>query len=517
MPERGLEGHLPAKMGAQMVYLPKPVTTKLGEDGGDLLSDGLHYGVSGMQGWRRNMEDAHLAVEKLDDKISLFGVFDGHGGRGVSRFAAKRLPELLQEEEAYKQGDYARALEMAFLRVDEKLREAAGRQEVEDLDRPDEGAPSQPMAVPRRVLRRFLGADTPAEAKVGNGTAATSARSATNGAAEEAEPPAEEPPTEEATEEAAAEGEGTEEGGPELDGEGEDDFMVQLADEGDEDGEELEVLLEQDQDLSGEDMALVDPSRLTRDPTPEAQGCTAVVVLVVRREGGDGPRLICANAGDSRAVMSRMGQVVALSEDHKPENPGETARITKAGGFVQQMPGGARVQGDLNLSRAMGDLRYKKPDCLPPEEQILTAFPEVRTFSLKEEDEFMVIGCDGIWERIGNQEIVDFVRARLGTKDENDKAVALSQICGEICDQGLCPSMDTSENEGFDGTGCDNMTVVIVQLKKDIGGDSLKRPAKDHDGVQCNGVEGSKRLKVTDVAEEEEGATEQVPGESLPV
>jgi len=220
-----------------------------------------------------------------------------------------------------------------------------------------------------------------------------------------------------------------------------------------------------DEELEEEDMALVDPARLTRDPTPEAQGCTAVAVLLLRNEAGGGPRIFCANAGDSRAVLSRAGRAVELSEDHKPENPEETARIVKAGGYVQQMPGGARIQGDLNLSRSLGDLRYKKPEDAPPEEQILTAFPEVRTFNLKSEDEFLVIGCDGIWERIGNQEIVDLVRSRLANADGNQ---ALSKICGEICDRGLCPSMDAGSNANFDGTGCDNMTLMVVQLRRTL-------------------------------------------------
>merc|ERR1711957_747150 len=133
---------------------------------------------------------------------------------------------------------------------------------------------------------------------------------------------------------------------------------------------------------------------------------------------------------------------VALSEDHKPENPGETSRIKNAGGYVQHMPGGARVQGDLNLSRAMGDLRYKKPAEKPPAEQILTVFPEVRTFELTDDDEFMVLGCDGIWERNGNQDMIDFVRPKIGAKDDDGKACLHSTICGEICDRGLCPSMD---------------------------------------------------------------------------
>jgi serine/threonine protein phosphatase PrpC len=75
-------------------------------------------------------------------------------------------------------------------------------------------------------------------------------------------------------------------------------------------------------------------------------GCTANVVLIT-------PEFIyCANAGDSRAVAQIDGKVVELSKDHKPEDPIELDRITKAGGNVTY----GRVNGGLNLSRALGDL-----------------------------------------------------------------------------------------------------------------------------------------------------------------
>jgi len=439
-----------------MVYLNEPITVKEVDDGGDLDVKGLRYGVSAMQGWRRNMEDAHMAVTELDSGVSLFGVFDGHGGRGVARFSAGRLPQLLRETEEYQNGDHARALEKAFLRVDERLREASGRKAIEDLDKPDPGAPTQPVVVPRRVLARFLGISAPRREE----PETTPAVSSSNGRKEaEDTAAAEEPETEDEPPQLLQPQEREQEADASAAG---DTSSEGPADEAEGDEANAPGDFGDDEELEEEDMALVDPARLTRDPTPEAQGCTAVAVLLVRSEASGGPRILCANAGDSRAVLSRAGRAVGLSEDHKPENPEETARIVKAGGYVQQMPGGARIQGDLNLSRSLGDLRYKKPADAPPEEQILTAFPEVRTFDLTSEDEFLVIGCDGIWERIGNQEIVDLVRSRLANADSNQ---ALSKICGEICDRGLCPSMDAGSNANFDGTGCDNMTLMVVQLR----------------------------------------------------
>ena len=81
-------------------------------------------------------------------------------------------------------------------------------------------------------------------------------------------------------------------------------------------------------------------------------GCTATVVLVTKTD------YYCANAGDSRSVLARSGQgnlMLALSEDHKPDNAEEKARIMAAGGFVEEN----RVNGSLNLSRSIGDFEYK--------------------------------------------------------------------------------------------------------------------------------------------------------------
>ena len=78
------------------------------------------------------------------------------------------------------------------------------------------------------------------------------------------------------------------------------------------------------------------------------------MILVTRTE------VICANAGDSRTVLARAGRAKDMSEDHKPENPGELSRIQRAGGFVED----GRVNGMLALSRALGDFEYKGNDKL---------------------------------------------------------------------------------------------------------------------------------------------------------
>jgi protein phosphatase 2C family protein 2/3 len=69
----------------------------------------------------------------------------------------------------------------------------------------------------------------------------------------------------------------------------------------------------------------------------------------------------------------------------------ETQRITAAGGFVEF----GRVNGNLALSRAFGDFDFKKSEDLPPENQIVTANPEILERQLVDGDEFIVVACDG--------------------------------------------------------------------------------------------------------------------------
>ena len=117
---------------------------------------------------------------------------------------------------------------------------------------------------------------------------------------------------------------------------------------------------------------------------------------------------IQGNAGDSRSVLGVKGRAKPLSYDHKPQNEGERllhclsrllltvesgekARICAAGGFVDF----GRVNGNLALSRAIGDFEFKKSAELSPEQQIVTAFPDVISHTITDDDEFLVIACDG--------------------------------------------------------------------------------------------------------------------------
>ena len=58
------------------------------------------------------------------------------------------------------------------------------------------------------------------------------------------------------------------------------------------------------------------------------------------------------------------------------------------------------MNGNLALSRAIGDFEFKKSAELPPESQIVTAFPDVSIHDVSDDDEFLVIACDGACLRV---------------------------------------------------------------------------------------------------------------------
>jgi len=173
-------------------------------------------------------------------------------------------------------------------------------------------------------------------------------------------------------------------------------------------------------------------------------GCTSVVAVVVGRT------LVVANAGDSRAVICRAGGLTEpLSFDHKPLQNREMNRITNAGGFVNQF---GRVNGNLNLSRSIGDLKYKQVPGIHPAEQMITAEPDILSTTLRAGDEFIILGCDGIWDCLTNEECVKYVYDRIDSKTPQE-------IGAEMLDDIV--SADPRASQGIGG---DNMTIMIVDL-----------------------------------------------------
>ena len=178
-------------------------------------------------------------------------------------------------------------------------------------------------------------------------------------------------------------------------------------------------------------------------------GCTACVLSVDKKS----KKLYFANAGDSRVVLCKKGVAYPQSQDHKPELETEKTRIYKADGWISD----GRVKGNLNLTRGFGDLEYKQNKNLKPEEQMITANPDIKIVDFDKDFDFVIIGCDGIWDCLSNQEACDFVTKRLREKPN----LKISSIVEEMLDSIIAKDL---YNES--GVGCDNMTCIIIVFKK---------------------------------------------------
>lgn len=369
--------------------MPKPVTDKDSESGGN---EAVQWSATAMQGWRMDMEDAHIAVADLEEEfagVGLYCVFDGHGGKAVSSFCKARFAEELRQitQEVGKS---------KFGKNKAKKRHCGAKLEAADFE---------------GILRRaFHGMDDmlrdPANAK----QLARLVGKVPGGAI--------------------------------------DDLKKQLqqaqarAQRGELSAQEQEEMKEKFTRLQKFEQA-----EKGEDFVADNVGCTAICALVREND------IVAANAGDSRAVLCRGGQAVELSFDHKPASEVEKSRIEAAGGYLEDTPGGARVNGNLNLSRAIGDLEYKKRSDLQPEQQIICSTPDVLIKERSPEDEFVILACDGVWDVMTNQAACDFVRERLLKKMD------VTQVGIELLD--ACITPDPQQTQGL---GTDNMTAVIVKF-----------------------------------------------------
>jgi serine/threonine protein phosphatase PrpC len=150
------------------------------------------------------------------------------------------------------------------------------------------------------------------------------------------------------------------------------------------------------------------------------------------------------NVGDSRSILIKDKKLHFSSEDHKPMNDGEKRRIEEAGGRVMIQ----RINGSLAVSRALGDFEYKQRTDRGDLEQLVSPDPEVTCIERDEQDNYMMVACDGIYDVMSNEEIVEFINDRF-TREENE-----GNICNNLLD--LCL---------YKGSR-DNMSSIIISFDK---------------------------------------------------
>lgn len=174
------------------------------------------------------------------------------------------------------------------------------------------------------------------------------------------------------------------------------------------------------------DLALADECSIS-----STCGTTALTALLLGRN------LLVANAGDCRAVLCRKGVAVDMSQDHRPSYLPERRRIEELGGYIDD----GYLNGYLSVTRALGDWDMKLPlGSASP----LIADPDVRQVVLTEDDEFLIIGCDGIWDVMSSQYAVSLVRR--GLRRHNDPQQCARELVMEAS------RLDSS----------DNLTVIVI-------------------------------------------------------
>uniref|UniRef100_A0A0D9YCL7 protein-serine/threonine phosphatase n=1 Tax=Oryza glumipatula TaxID=40148 RepID=A0A0D9YCL7_9ORYZ len=179
------------------------------------------------------------------------------------------------------------------------------------------------------------------------------------------------------------------------------------------------------------------------DTGEQTVGSTAVVAVVGPR------RIVVANCGDSRAVLSRGGVAVPLSSDHKPDRPDEMERVEAAGGRVINW-NGYRILGVLATSRSIGDY-YLKP--------YVIAEPEVTVMDRTDKDEFLILASDGLWDVVSNDVACKIARNCLSGRAASKYPESVS---GSTAADAAALLVELAISRGSK----DNISVVVVELRR---------------------------------------------------
>ncbi|XP_071733976.1 probable protein phosphatase 2C 27 [Rutidosis leptorrhynchoides] len=167
-----------------------------------------------------------------------------------------------------------------------------------------------------------------------------------------------------------------------------------------------------------------------------SSGTTALTALIFGR------MMVVANAGDCRAVLGKRGRAIEVSKDHKPNCPSERLRIEQLGGAIYD----GYLNGQLSVARALGDWHMKGPK---GSTSPLSAEPELQQIILAEDDEFLIIGCDGLWDVMSSQCAVTITRKELMVHNDPER-----------CSRELV-------REALKRNTCDNLTVIVVCFSAD--------------------------------------------------
>jgi len=201
-------------------------------------------------------------------------------------------------------------------------------------------------------------------------------------------------------------------------------------------------------------------TKVLLDDDLKDQGSTAVCCILHEDVETGKKTLLSANVGDSRAVLSRNQEAIDLTEDHKPGNRKEYARIKELGGereIEYDYAGGFYRVGNLSVSRAIGD-RFARP--------LVSGQVDIRQLDVQEdEDEFIVLASDGLYDVMSSQGVVNFVHEKLRAPLPDGFPIENEEMLHALMEQRRRKVSKFLAKEAVRRGSMDNICVVIVWLK----------------------------------------------------
>lgn len=420
--------------------LTTPVTDKSSSEGEGL---GLRFGLSSMQGWRAEMEDAHdvrIGLRYGLDDWSSFAVFDGHAGKRAAAFAASNLIDFILRDSQFE-------LETG---------DSSDHMYIEpDIEKPNdalrvENSSNRPSVSSNGDEKNILEKSNQ-DTKSDDSNPTTNSGSKTK--SENVEPTSTKKPDSQSNIQKI--------------GNSDDDEGVSKTDpqQGSQDTPvpkskplSLPIIKEPDMVINAIKSGFLRIDQSMRASSQDMSGCTAICALI------SPTHLFIANCGDSRAVLydGNVHWPRFVTEDHKPSLPAERRRIIDAGGCATQ-----RINGTLAVSRALGDFDFKKDELRGPCEQLVSPEPEVTVFERSPQDQFLILACDGIWDVIDNKSLCEFVEYKLKVEP------SLEKVCSSVLD--LCLRKHSR----------DNMSIIIVVFENGprFSEEELKRDRENDEAL----------------------------------
>jgi len=199
----------------------------------------------------------------------------------------------------------------------------------------------------------------------------------------------------------------------------------------------------------------------------DSSGSCGIIAMI------KGKKCIIANVGDSRLVIFKNGKISFTTEDHKPDSEKEKKRIEAAGGKIYQTPSffplyqnGKQIEipwrvlpGRLSVSRTFGDIEAKE-EKFGGMKGVVVALPDITEIELNEEYNFIVIGCDGIFDVLTNEELLECIKIVLKEKKMteyiNDDDV--HELCGDFAAMIIKSAL---AKDSFDNVSC---IVIAINL-----------------------------------------------------